>query len=1282
MFLFRCCTRVDCGCQSESETEVSRSSHSTCDYLHQSEKQIQRRLLPQPATTSCTKHFVDYSGCSRTTPSRSLLVDSTQNIDYEEVLCVSVLPRRECSELNYACVNDNVICKPPCSIGVVNNNFSPDTSGYNNNSLEPQFSDSVKSVKDGGPCDGSGSNGSSDVSSAGSSVDDHNSAEVKYVADIRQFQSTQTDTRPHGDDCCCPSCQCEVDDINPTEYDELIHHSADVKCSCKSCRDFYSRMQSANTDTGLTASSVGVHLFSHQYRLMSRIAQVPLTTLSKLSAVHKIDESTSFGSQNVPRTRESASTSTNHSDLVFRAFAPEEVDDDDGLSSSSSDDELHYVFHKFIDNSCLEEPFTDDRLRSSAVGNNEHGAELDYTSVRTEDDLEVAFFMVGNISPGSPSAVFPDVAPTVPTSITESTGQKPTVSEDAATSESTGHKPTVSEDAATSTGHKTTVSEDAVTSESTGHKSTVSEVAATSTGHEPTVSEDTVSSAAEFTVCSYNIDYCAHESLADADNGAQPDSFSIVCKDIETDTLENVYEASTSSISLTRLENFSGALTAEASELETDFYVDSNLNVRDNENQPTYSESDGTQVRRDIIVQELSDSSSLFIELPAADIEQVFADAGNISIPTSARICAVEEPAAAAAFDVVEEQSVMRECVTEDAVRSSQDDVIDADYGQSHNQLHTTAYVAAFIDEIVADAVQQIADDSASGSVRICSVASEDEDISTEWPKQILITNAPVTSVYHRLTTDDECDNSSNTAASDVKLQLSNGDSEYLNVTAADIGVVDTDSDSSEAVCMTGSEAEHVPQVENYLISYDVHLLRQLADDDADASVGQTLVWSSHSTCPDKSVAIGDVKLQDLVQPLEYTASESGQDSATSASDSQNHLSAGRQDAGQAASDVGFSQTDIVEDFFMQYVVPVDSVVYGVEAVTAASVAVHGQQAEDQPKVDEDEDLVQTEKFEITAEKMVDIVIRNAVAETEVDVAATSSVVGVQCEDAVDEREDDHELETAAETVVNVIVSDVTSATPSPVPVASGDTQLVVPTTSSCLLHSPSESHRKKSVHFADTHGLQLETVQHYDQTPQPKEPLASLEDFLSKLSAAAAERRAKWTESHPSHASSWLCSSSVYLLACFELASSQEELLERIRQCHVALESCSFDDLALAISGVVRVSNIAFHKKILVRYSVDRWTTRTDVDGEYIPRSNDGPTDRFSFTIILPSRKQFAVGSEVQFAICFTAGDGPNSEFWDNNHGRNYVVRYCSKAASKDVDNADDCDGGNVNNE
>jgi len=1236
--------RINCGCKCESETEVSRSSHSACDYVQQSEKQLKYRLLPQPVDASYTEHFADYSGCSHTpsSHSHSLLVSSTQNIDYEEVLCISVPSRRENVELNYACVNDNVIRKPPCSIGIVNNNFSEDTSSSNNNLLQPEASDSVLPVQDGKPQDRSGSDVSSDVSSTSSSNNDHNSAEVKYVADIKQFQSTQTSTRPHGEDCCCRACQSVNDEFNRTEDDESIHHNSELKCSCKSCREFYSRMQHTN---GGFATTVGIDAFANQYRLVASIAQddedVPLTWSQSL-AVCKIAESASFDSHNSEPTHESASVLANNSDLVIGALAPEEVDDDDELFSG--DDELHYVFHKFIDDSCLEVPFTevstDDRHRPSAALNrvvqSESGAELEHRAARSADDLEVAFFMVGSISPSSPSDIFIDgshVTSAVPASVT------------------------------------------------------------VSIGHQTAVSEDTITSETELTARSYNFvtePSAYHESLSAAENGSEL----YITKDIETDTFAKVLETSTlrtSSASPCELENRSDALRIEEDGLENDFFMYSDLSVFVNENQQT----DSNEVRRDVIVQKLSDSSSLVIELPAADDEVVSAicsDVENISISTSEAVDATytaDELVPTVDDDVVE-QKLMPECISDhpvltDEVNSSAagDDV---SYGYS--QQHATADVAPYIRDIVTEAVRKIADDA---SVEICTVASEDEDMSSKWPKQILITSAPLPSTYHRLATEDEhdryCENLSR-AADDMAPQLVSGRAEYFSVGTPDIDVRDTDVDiSDEAVC---TEAQEVPLVENYLISYDVHLFQRPVNDNADPSVDQTLIWSAHSTCLDKDFADGDVKLQDLVQPLEHVTSESKEDVMV---DSEDYLTS-LLDAGQAASAATFGPTDIVEDFFMQYVLSADSVSCSKETDTAATTFVLGEQCEDasdQSEVDKDEDLIQAKKLEITAEDIVDVIISDAVAEAEVYAAATSAGF----EDVVDQPEGDRDLqgldqaeesETITQTRVDVIISDtsgeLSTDRTSSLAADGDDTQLAMPTKPSCLLHSPSESHRKKSVHFADTHGLQLETVQCYVQAPEPEESLASLEEFLSKLSSAAAERRAKWTEWHPSRATSWFGSSSIYLLACFELPSTQEELLERVQQCRVALESCSFDDLALAISGVVRVANIAFNKKIIVRFSVDRWTTQTDTDGEYIPRSNDGTTDRFSFTIILPSRKQFVIGSEVEFAICYVAGDGPSFELWDNNHGRNYVVRCCSKAASRDVRNVntgtDDGSNGN----
>ena len=1182
MFFFRCCMRIDCGCQNEPEAEVPQSSRSSC------EKQSQCRLLPQTIDASCTKHFVDYSGCSHTTTDHSLRVSSPQSVDYEEILCISVSPERENDELNSADATGSVICKPPCSIGVFNNNFSPDTLSSNNNLLWQESNDNVKSVQHDDAQNGSGTDECSNVSSASSNVDDDISAEVKYVAVIRHFPPTHTSVGPHGEECRCPTCQSLVEDLNEKVDTPLVHHSSDFTCSCKSCREFYSRLQCAAAD-----------------------------------------------SQNIKLPHESASISTDRRDPVSGAFMPEEeADDDNGLLSA--DDELHYVFHKFIDDSGLEVSFTDivadhglsPSMTLNEVMQSESGAEQDLEHARTTsaDDLEVAFFMVGNVSSVSPSVVCPGA---IPSSAAVCTEQQTAVSED------------------------TTMSATKVTAHS-------------------------FYSVAEPSAIS------GRKSLSTVENVSEPYSRNVVGTEIETDTSSSIFETSellAVSRSPSELENLPHLLRNEGSELETDFYVDSNLNAVDSETEKTFFQSDSNEMRTDVIVQKLSDSLSFFIELPAAEDVHVFdvlysnVESMDVSTPTYTDDATTAQERASVDDDIVIGQSfevVTPECIIEqpvsiDELKASLHFADDVSYG--HSEQYTS-----YISDIIANAMQRVTDEANSEAMGICHIASEDDDMSSSWSKQILVTSAPLSSSYNWPAVQDEFDTQLDSLLSTVDQQLATDVIKYCSVDTADAVVLDTYVDNShadEAVCATSIEPQEVPPVEYYLISYDVHQSQQLIVVDADAA------------------ADGEVMLQDLVQPLEHISSE-GKLCANEADelhpDSESHPAV-YQDAGQAADVATFTPTptDIVEDFFMQYVLPVDSIPagYSPETDTAAAGDVYGSVV-DQRGVDK-------------SHNVADVIVISAEAETDMDLdvesGLTSSMLEVQYEDMErDKVEQDQEdpvrakqLEITAQTVVDIVINDAVAETDTVMSdnlatdqalsaaAASDETQLITRTDSSSLLQSPSKPHHKKSVHFADMHGLQLETIQHYDQPPEPDQHPASLEEFLSKLSAAAAERRAKWTEHR---VGVWLCNSSIYLLACFELPSSQDELLERVRRYRVALESCSFDDLALAISGIVRVANIAFHKTVWVRYTVDHWTTQTDVLGEYIPRSNDGPTDRFSFTIILPPRKQFVIGSTTEFAICLVAGDGPDSEFWDNNSGRNYVVRCCSKAASSAVAdvNTDSC--------
>src|SRR6218665_266800 len=108
-------------------------------------------------------------------------------------------------------------------------------------------------------------------------------------------------------------------------------------------------------------------------------------------------------------------------------------------------------------------------------------------------------------------------------------------------------------------------------------------------------------------------------------------------------------------------------------------------------------------------------------------------------------------------------------------------------------------------------------------------------------------------------------------------------------------------------------------------------------------------------------------------------------------------------------------------------------------------------------------------------------------------------------------------------------------------------------------------------------------------------------------------------------------------------------------RLCQVILENCVTSDRDLTVSGVIRVTNVSYQKRVTVRYTTDSWTSFTAVSTLYVRNSNDGATDRFMFIVRLPAGFGRGSGtSRLEFAIEYIAGD---EIFWDSNGGSNYGV-------------------------
>ncbi|PWY89461.1 hypothetical protein BO94DRAFT_36488 [Aspergillus sclerotioniger CBS 115572] len=92
---------------------------------------------------------------------------------------------------------------------------------------------------------------------------------------------------------------------------------------------------------------------------------------------------------------------------------------------------------------------------------------------------------------------------------------------------------------------------------------------------------------------------------------------------------------------------------------------------------------------------------------------------------------------------------------------------------------------------------------------------------------------------------------------------------------------------------------------------------------------------------------------------------------------------------------------------------------------------------------------------------------------------------------------------------------------------------------------------------------------------------------------------------------------------------------------------------------GVVGVANLAFHKHVAARFTLDQWKTVSEVSAEY----NDGARrkhahdgyDQFSFNIRLDD--QINLEKKTMF-VCIrynVAGE----EYWDNNNSQNYQINF-----------------------
>ncbi|XP_040473816.1 protein phosphatase 1 regulatory subunit 3C-B-like [Falco naumanni] len=181
-----------------------------------------------------------------------------------------------------------------------------------------------------------------------------------------------------------------------------------------------------------------------------------------------------------------------------------------------------------------------------------------------------------------------------------------------------------------------------------------------------------------------------------------------------------------------------------------------------------------------------------------------------------------------------------------------------------------------------------------------------------------------------------------------------------------------------------------------------------------------------------------------------------------------------------------------------------------------------------------------------------------------------------------------------------------------------------------------SKGQKKKRVVFADMKGLSLTAVRFFSKI---EEDLCDLQHALSDLACF----RPRLQDLCPE-----VCR---YVLDFPQPSVDYTTFRSRLHSNLVCLENCLIQDRAL--SGTVKVRNIEYEKKVMVRISFDGWKSFRDISCQYMHSTyGSADTDIFSFELALP--KPSVSCRATEFCISFQCGQNTH---WDNNHGRNYRI-------------------------
>ncbi|KAI5987491.1 putative phosphatase regulatory subunit-domain-containing protein [Pisolithus albus] len=111
-----------------------------------------------------------------------------------------------------------------------------------------------------------------------------------------------------------------------------------------------------------------------------------------------------------------------------------------------------------------------------------------------------------------------------------------------------------------------------------------------------------------------------------------------------------------------------------------------------------------------------------------------------------------------------------------------------------------------------------------------------------------------------------------------------------------------------------------------------------------------------------------------------------------------------------------------------------------------------------------------------------------------------------------------------------------------------------------------------------------------------------------------------------------------------------------------VALQELSLLEDQHTLLGKVRVRNVAYEKWLAARFTTDWWQTTSEVAARYERSVEDGMFDIFTFFIRLHDIWNRIEDKSLFMALRYVSG---GREYWDNNCGQNYHVRFVANSLS-----------------